>query len=75
MEIRDIVKDWLEENGYTGLFHDSGECACKIDDLMPCDGPCLECEAGYVVSATDDEGEPGFRVSRTKPEQITEGGE
>jgi len=74
MELIDIVKDWLEDNGFNGLFHDSGECACKIDDLMPCGGPCLECEAGYVVSATDDEGEEGFRVSRNKPE-TTEGGE
>jgi len=74
MEIKDIVKDWLEENGYSGLFHDSGECACTTDDLMPCDCPCHECEAGYVVTVAGDDGEESFRVQKTKP-QTTEGGE
>lgn len=74
MEIRDIVKDWLEKNGYTGLFYDSGECACTAEDLMPCDCPCTDCEAGYVVATTGDDGEEGFRVMRTKPE-TTGGGE
>jgi len=75
MEIRDIVEDWLEKNGYTGLSHDSGECACTTKDLMHCECPCPdECKAGYVTQTIED-GETGFRVSRTKPEETTEGGE
>ena len=48
MTIHEIVKRWLVENKYDGLFS-PGVCSCKIDDLMPCDEPnCTECEAGHV---------------------------
>ena len=65
MEIRDIVKDWLEKNGYGGLFNGSGDCACATNDLMPCDYPCLDCEAGYVTEAVGDDGEKGVYSIKT----------
>jgi len=48
MNVKEIVQKYLKENGFDGLFN-SGECACKIDDLAPCD--CLninDCESGYL---------------------------
>lgn len=74
MEIKDIVKDWLKNNGYSGLFNESAECACVTGDLMHCLNPCTDCEAGYVFAATGDDGEEGFRVQKTKP-QTAEGGD
>ena len=49
MTVKEIVKAYLEENGYDGLFQD--DCACKIDDLMrfmPCDPLPENCMAGYL---------------------------
>lgn len=45
MNVRKIVKKYLEENGYYGLCGDS--CGCGLDDLMPCDGDCQSCEPAY----------------------------
>jgi len=48
MEILEIVREYLKENGYDGLYQ-PGECACLIEDLMPCGQPTSDCEAGYKV--------------------------
>ena len=54
MNIRDIVKEHLQEKGYEGLYNWDAECACKLDDLMPCDQGYQECEAGYLVEFDGD---------------------
>ena len=46
--VRKIVAEWLEKNGYDGLYS-PGECSCLISDLMPCDEACCECMAGFKV--------------------------
>ena len=46
MYVRDMVKDYLEKNGYDGLFNDC-MCGCHVDDLIPCCGACDLCEPGY----------------------------
>ena len=45
MTVKEIVQEYLKQNGYEGLFCD--ECGCEIDDLMPCDSPIMDCKAGY----------------------------
>jgi len=48
--VKEIVEKYLQENGYDGLFNSSGECACKIGDLIPCWSEGLEnCRAGHLV--------------------------
>ena len=48
MTTREIVKEYLEKNGYDGLY--SSYCSCALNDLMPCDDEvCAGCEAGYFV--------------------------
>jgi len=42
-----ILKKWLTENKYDGLFNYECECACIIDDLVPCGDPQEDCEPGY----------------------------
>ena len=44
MDIRDIIKKYLEDNGYDGLC--GVECSCDSGDLAPCDNP-LECKPGW----------------------------
>lgn len=52
MTVKDIVKKYLEENDFDGLYSPNGFCACRLEDLMPCfrEG-CVDCEPGYVVYA------------------------
>lgn len=46
MTIKEIIMNYLKENGYDGLLGDN--CACGIDDICPCDDDgLLECEPAY----------------------------
>ncbi len=49
MDVSDIVKRFLEENGFDGLYTD--ECGCfNIDDLFPCGSECIpDCVPGYKM--------------------------
>lgn len=73
MNVHEIVKDWLEKYGYDGLRGPFGECACEIDDLMPCHGIMwaadsqAECEPGYKVPCDCGEG-CGYHIVSTKAE-------
>ena len=66
MDVQKIVKKYLHENGFGGLMEPWGECACEIDDLMPCCDPCADCEPGYK-HVTDMSKGWDFRISKTKP--------
>jgi len=72
MNIQEIVKKWLEENGYDGLG--SEDCGCELSDLMPCDEPHIsDCAAGYKVPCPGPEDCPAdggcpFHISTKKPE-------
>jgi len=45
MNIKDMLKKYLKDNLYDGLYGEA--CGCKIDDLMPCGEAFDDCEAGY----------------------------
>ena len=34
--VKQIVAEWLTENGYDGLCNNDGECACYVNSLAPC---------------------------------------
>lgn len=63
--IGEIVKEYLQENDFDGLFY-PGECGCSIEDgLFACDGgDCRECQAGYKHD--DSTGEYSFIISAEK---------
>jgi hypothetical protein len=50
MNIGDILRDYLEANGYDGL-HNGGGCYCSGDDLMSCGEPSPECMPGHYGPA------------------------
>ena len=55
MNVREIVKQYLVECDYDGLFNE--ECGCELTDLMPCDDMAIpECEPGYKYRADPDTG-------------------
>jgi len=54
--IRDIVKQWLKQHGYSGLCFPDMNCGCGFDDFMPCDNPDLnECIPCYEKIATKED--------------------
>lgn len=56
MTVKEMVKKHLEANGFDGLVQDYRECACLIDDLMPCEDELIgSCEAGHRVDVRTTE--------------------
>jgi len=55
--VRGIVRTYLEKHCYDGLYNDS-ECACRLDDFMPCDGECSDCSAGHHVTCDGECDDP-----------------
>ncbi len=51
MNVKQMVVEHLEKNGYDGLYAPDGECGCLIDDLAPCEEFQPGCLAGYMVQA------------------------
>lgn len=50
MNIKDIVRKHLTDNGYDGMYCREHDCACLADDLAKCcDGNMLYCNPGYKV--------------------------
>lgn len=71
MDVKQIVKQWLQANNYAGLCTDT--CGCEVSDLMPCDNYHHDCEAGYKVPCPGAEdcpadGDCPFHISPIKPE-------
>jgi hypothetical protein len=54
MDLRTLLKRYMEDNGYDGLFNPNSDCACEKDDLAPCDEMSIECTLG-VKGACDPE--------------------
>lgn len=69
MELYDIVKNWLKENGYDGLCLPGEGCGCDLEDLMPCGSPAEYCEAGYKQRAPLGSGVDYFIVSEKGKEK------
>ena len=50
--VKEIVKEYLEKNGYDGLYNENGACGCLTDNLNPCGEPFDECKPGYRGACT-----------------------
>ena len=47
--VKDIIKKYLVDNGYDGLYHLEADCGCFLNDLFLCDEWCLDCKPGVQV--------------------------
>ena len=68
MQVIDIVKKYLNENGFDGLFNEDNECACKADDLAPCGEMSDACEAGKLAACNC--GDHDWHIERVVPNKI-----
>jgi hypothetical protein len=53
MTLKEIVEQYLRQNGFDGLYTD--ECGCLLDDLFPCSAPAVDCQAGYKTMGCSPE--------------------
>lgn len=75
MNCKEIITQYLKDNGYDGLCCD-GECACEVDDIEPSIG-CFQltlCEPGYKQAPTEEDkadwgDEIEWVMTTTKPQQ------
>ena len=67
MKVTDAIIEVAEREGFDGLFHPDGECACTWDDLAPCGTESFDCVFGY--RAPCDCGGHDFHISSEKPEE------
>ena len=54
MTVLEIVKKYLEDNGYDGLCNTDFECGCSINNLEPCGAMRSDCQAAYVAESPDN---------------------
>jgi len=66
MNVKKIVKKYLKENGYYGLYNLEGECGCTKDDLFPCESCPDECEAGYLIDDPQESGDDFYGIGPKK---------
>jgi hypothetical protein len=50
MTVKEIVKKYLEDNGYDGLYNRA--CGCSLDDFMPCASGCDDCKPAYKIKCS-----------------------
>jgi len=65
MNIYDIIRRYLEDNGFDGLVSEDYECGCILDDFAPCE-LMNNCVAAYKWPGDEDS---LFYMKTTKPEQ------
>lgn len=64
--VKESIKKFLKNNGYDGLYSGLGDCACDLDDLVPCDDPDVnDCTAGYKIPCNCSHG-CQFHISENK---------
>ena len=54
MKVIDIVREWLAEEGYTGLCNPDAECGCTLNDFVPCGDICSDGIGGYTTPICND---------------------
>lgn len=63
MTILEIIKKYLEDRGFDGLYHKWG-CKCLLDDLLACNGASWDiqyCQPGYKQACKCGE-DCGFHI-------------
>lgn len=54
MNLQEIIKKYLEDNGFDGLCGD--ECGCSIDELFVCESPDMDvCQPGYKINCPGED--------------------
>jgi hypothetical protein len=64
LNVLSVIEKYLTDNKFDGLYV-PGECACRVGDLMPCQGFCGDCLPGYLGPGNE---ECGWSIGAEKTE-------
>jgi len=82
LTVKEILKKWLKDNGYGGLYSDYMECGCNLEDLLPCEEVHQDCRAGVEIPCDGScpegscdshivpKGEGGGMVTKAKEDEV-----
>ena len=59
---KEIIYNYLKDNGYDGLCDDSMECGCGLDELMLCEIFDINCTPAY--KSLDVDGHEVFSINK-----------
>jgi len=63
-DVQDFVRGklplFLKEKGFDGIYNESRECACELDDLEPCEEMDFGCEFGYFLPKDHEDFNPEY---------------
>lgn len=54
LDVMDIVRKYIDDNGYDGLINPDDGCSCDKDKLFPCCEYFGGCIPGYSVEVTEE---------------------
>lgn len=79
----DMIREYLQQNGYDGLVCDDDDCACSIEDLAPCVSnlgrgvfecrALFDCQPGYKVICDNHCSKNDYCLSNDKDEKCNTG--
>jgi len=52
IDVREIIREYLKDHGFNGLFNETDGCACEVDNLFACScgyGPTGDCQPGHWI--------------------------
>jgi len=75
MDLKNFIEGSLKSNGYIGLINHEKNCACSLDNLIPCKGDevnIMGCKPGYQVpcDGTCVNKKCDFHISLNKPVEL-----
>jgi hypothetical protein len=54
MTVIEIVRQYLKQHGFHGLYDPDIECGCQLDDFMPCSSATKEtCMPGHKIKCNE----------------------
>ena len=53
MIVKEIIVNYLKDNGFDGLYTE--DCGCTAEDLAPCDSTCMDCIPGIKIDPPPEE--------------------
>jgi len=62
MHVKELVEQWLRLSGYDGLWNAAGECACDLEDLIPCGEDFANCTPGFKMPCPPGCAEHNFHI-------------
>lgn len=67
MNCVEIIRKYLKDNGFDGLYNDDG-CCCGTENLVPCSEDFSYCLPGYLIIMT---GGLYDQIGPDKPKEAT----